>query len=256
MISFRNAVKRILPTIVLEMINELRFRGDELPISKSYTKFFEKRSGIEIGGPSWIYRYPIPIYRAVSRLDGVNFSFQTIWEGKIDDQHYKFYAKKPGAQFIMEASDLSRLGDNSYDFLISSNCLEHIANPLKALTEWARIVRQGGYILLVLPKKEHTFDHRRRITPFEHLVEDFRQSTTEHDLAHLEEIIKLHDLSMDPLAGGLANFRARSEKNFENRCLHHHVFDADSIRKMFHFVNLSLVREDIALGNYIAIGKK
>jgi SAM-dependent methyltransferase len=229
----------------------------ELSIAKNYTDFFAGKSGIEIGGPSWIFRHDIPIYGRLNRLDGVNFAAETIWEGSIEDKKpYRYYADKPGTQHILEASDLSTLNDESYDFLISSNCLEHMANPLKALTEWTRVIRKDGYILLALPKKEDTFDHRRNVTPFDHLVEDFMKNTTEHDLTHLDEIIYLHDLSMDPPAGDLAHFKARSEKNFENRCLHHHVFDADIIQRMFKFVGVSLVREDIALSNYIAIGIK
>ncbi|HET9448118.1 MAG TPA: hypothetical protein VFO35_17765, partial [Steroidobacteraceae bacterium] len=49
--------------------------------------------------------------------------------------------------------------------------------------------------------------------------------TTERDLTHLEEILELHDLERDPQAGDPAAFAERSKHNYENRCLHHHVFD-------------------------------
>ena len=35
----------------------------------------------------------------------------------------------------------------------------------------------------------------------------------------------MHDLKRDPGGGDFASFKARSERNRENRSLHHHVFD-------------------------------
>jgi SAM-dependent methyltransferase len=258
-LSIKSMAQKVVPTSIVEASRRYRFA---LPIAKQYTSFFAAGVGLEIGGPTGSFLYSIPIYFYVKSLDGVNFSNTTVWTGDVSGDRYDFYPRKAGKKYIigkqhiMEASDLSPLDSGSYDFLLSSNCLEHVANPLKALREWTRVIRKGGHILLVLPKKEHNFDHRRSVTPFEHLLDDFRNGTTEHDLTHLDEILTLHDLSMDLLAGDRANFRTRSERNFENRCLHHHVFDADSIRKMLKFVGVSVIREDVALGNYIALGEK
>jgi hypothetical protein len=77
----------------------------------------------------------------------------------------------------------------------------------------------------VLPHRDGTFDHRRPVTPLQHLLEDFEQRMAEDDLTHLPEILELHDLRRDPEAGGFQAFKARSERNRENRGLHHHVFD-------------------------------
>ena len=46
-----------------------------------------------------------------------------------------------------------------------------------------------------------------------------------NDLTHLQEILELHDLNMDPGAGSFEEFKERSMNNVENRCLHQHVFD-------------------------------
>ncbi len=61
---------------------------------------------------------------------------------------------------------------------------------------------------------------------------DWQNKTTEDDLFHLPEILERHDLSRDPLAGSLEQFRARSLDNFNNRCLHHHVFDEKNSRDL------------------------
>lgn len=145
------------------------------------------------------------------------------------------------------------IADYSYDFLLSSNCLEHVANPLKALFEWHRVLRPGGYLILVLPRKDGTFDHRRSVTTFEHIFSDFKKGVGEDDMTHLEEILQLHDLSLDPPAGTLEQFRARSLKNGENRTLHHHVFDLSVVDLMLKFTGFHLEVSCADRVNYFAL---
>ena len=80
-------------------------------------------------------------------------------------------------------------------------------------------------MLLILPDKRFTFDHNREVTTFKHMLDDFEREINETDLSHLDEILALHDLSMDTPAGDESNFKQRSLSNSENRCLHHHVFN-------------------------------
>lgn len=84
--------------------------------------------------------------------------------------------------------------------------------------------------MLILPDSRRTFDHRRPVTTLAHLQSDFERHTGEDDLTHLEEILALHDLRWDTRAGTPDEFRARSERNAANRCLHHHVFDLELMR--------------------------
>jgi SAM-dependent methyltransferase len=169
----------------------------------------------------------VPVYAAAGCIDNVNFSAKTIWEGAVREGQTFVYdrAHLPGRQFILEAVDLAPIPDSSYDFVLSSHTLEHIANPLRALREWMRVLRSGGILILVVPHHADTFDRRRPVTTLAHLIDDDRNGVGEDDLTHLPEILELHDLALDPPAGEAAAFRARSERNEENRCLHHHVFD-------------------------------
>jgi SAM-dependent methyltransferase len=205
--------------------------------------FFKNKNGIEIGGPSFIFSEKglIPIYPIVDNLDGCNFSNFTIWEGSIEDgKSYKFYENKAGVQFIKEATDLKAIADKKYDFVISTNCLEHMANPLKALEEWSRVLNNEGMLLLILPNKEYTFDHKRKDTSFEHLMDDYRNNTDESDMTHLEEILKLHDLNRDKPSGSFIEFKTRSLKNIENRALHHHVFSLSLMKEIVDYLGLTL----------------
>jgi len=184
--------------------------------------------GLEIGGPSPIFGRVglLPLYRTASRIDNCNFAPRTIWEGAIvEGDSFSFDSRKPsGQQFIAEGGDLRMVPSGSYDFVLSSHMLEHTANPLRALSEWGRVLKPGGGLVLVVPHRDGTFDHRRPITALQHLIDDFEQGTREDDLTHLPEVLELHDLSKDPGARG-SNFRERAERNVELRTMHHHVFD-------------------------------
>jgi SAM-dependent methyltransferase len=242
---------------MIDLYFNLRFAASRFPSRRQYYTSVENKYGIEIGGPSTLFKTVLPLYRIVRGLDGVNFSAETIWEGNIRaGDNFNFYHKKSGRQFIADATDLSEITSARYDFLLSSNCLEHVANPIKALNEWSRVIKPGGALILVLPNKESNFDHRRPVTKFEHLLQDFNRGTGEDDLTHLDEILALHDLSMDPPAGDLEHFRQRSLENFRNRTLHHHVFDVSLIEEILNYVGLEIADLATTKTDFFALATK
>ncbi len=153
----------------------------------------------------------------------------------------------------MEATNPDQIASGGYDFVISSHVLEHVANPIQALWEWVRVLKDDGLFVLVVPHKDGTFDHRRPVTSLHHLIQDFDRKTTEADTTHLEEILALHDLRKDPEAGDFEAFRERSMKNLENRCLHHHVFDTRLAVESVHHVGLQLLSVELSLPYHIVI---
>lgn len=198
--------------------------------------------GLEVGGPSKIFRKAIPIYPKAKKIDFVNFSNSTIWEGQIHNSKPVFYYQnKNGKRLISEASELNFPINKPYDFIISSNCLEHVANPIKALKRWKEVLKKDGKMMLILPNKDFSFDRYRPHTTIEHLIEDFTQNIGEDDLTHLDEILKLHDLEMDKPAGSFEDFKARSLNNKLNRCLHHHVFSEKNIHEMLDFTKFKVL---------------
>ncbi|MBC3542180.1 class I SAM-dependent methyltransferase [Rufibacter sediminis] len=234
-----------------------RLRGRRIKNYRVYQELLQQKAGIEIGGPSGFFSREVPVYDVVKSLDGVNFSSSTVWEGELTEgPTYTYGQGRTGHQFICDAVNLERIQTGTYDFVLSCNNLEHIANPLKALTEWLRILKPEGMLLLVLPFKESNFDHQRSYTTMAHLLDDFRNNTSEEDLAHLPEILELHDLSMDAPAGDFENFRKRSLANFQNRCLHHHVFSLDLLEEIFHFLQVEVIAKDSTDTDLIILGRK
>ena len=221
----------------------------------------QDKAGLEIGGPSRVFgrRGLVPVYPRAASLDNVNFASGTAWEsGLRDGGEFRFDPARPaGRQFLREATGLSGIPDSAYDFILSSHCLEHVANPLAALREWARVARDGAGLLLILPDAAGTFDHRRPTTTLEHLREDFVRQTGEDDLTHLPEILGRHDLGRDPHAGTADQFRARSQDNPANRCLHHHVFDLDLMRDALHETGWDvLATESVRPIHLVALARK
>jgi hypothetical protein len=124
-------------------------------------------------------------------------------------------------------------------------------------SEWLRVISDEGLLLVVVPKKEATFDHNRPINSFEHLKSDFENNIGEDDLSHLEEILQLHDLSLDYLPNRtIEAFKVRSVNNFQNRALHQHIFDMDLLQKIFCYFNLEVLESVTIQTDYIILGKK
>jgi len=50
-----------------------------------------------------------------------------------------------------DAQELRGVGDNAYDFLNSSHCLEHLHDPYTGLRNWIRVVKPGGFVVVTVP---------------------------------------------------------------------------------------------------------
>lgn len=239
------------------LVNKLKSYG-KLPNYRTLQKMFINKKGLEIGGPTRFFnkRGPLPIYSIARSIDNVNHALTTVWTGKIDDNGYWVNNKRLGWQYILDATDLSEIKDKKYDFIFSCNTLEHIANPIRAIKQWLNILKPKGLLIIIVPRKETNFDHKRKIITLEHLQFDYKNEIKEDDLSHMTEVFKFHDLELDPLAGTMSTFITRSRNNFENRCLHHHVFDLSIMKEIFNYLKLKTVETFVTHAEYVIIGRK
>jgi SAM-dependent methyltransferase len=191
------------------------------------TNITNNKLGVEIGGPSSTGNI---IYMNATCMDNVIFSKDTVWSNHTDEYYY--YYNKKGKVIINDAVNITHVANECYDFVFSSHSLEHIANPLKAVNVWLRIIKNGGYISIIVPEKSVCFDHKRNYSQFTTLLSQYEKNVGEDDLSTLPEILMNHDLSMDPPAGNLETFTIRSLNNFNNRCLHHYVYNDELLQKI------------------------
>jgi len=208
-----------------------------------YKKHIEQKKGIEMGGPSKIFSRmgQFPVYPFAASIDNCNFSEETVW-AKHDNQFFIQDNIELGQQFICEASEFNISASNRrYDFLLASHILEHIANPIKALMSWCELITHEGMMIIVLPNARYTFDRMRRPTEFKHLLNDYQKNVDECDVSHVDEIIEHHDYTRDYLTKNKKSFRQRALLNYQNRCLHHHVFDDNNLLELFSYCNLNVL---------------
>jgi len=255
--SLRAMARQHAPAPVLAAWQRWHLHRQRPAAWREYAAAMAGRQGLEVGGPSAVFRDALPVYPVLAGLDGLNFANHTMWEGALQaGAAFTYLPGRSGRQFIAGASELQGLPDAGYQALLSSNCLEHVANPIKALHAWMRVLEPGSPLLLVLPDPATNFDHRRPVTAWDHLLDDERREVGEDDLSHLEEILALHDLARDPWAGGRENFERRCHDNLRLRGLHHHVFDPALIDQMTRHVGLQTLRTDRTATDFVALCRK
>ncbi len=209
--------------------------------------------GLEIAGPSGIFGEEnlFPVYSYVESLDDFSHPRPLDWGGRplVAGGEFRYAAGRPtGRQFVGDATSLKGIDDATYDVIIGSHVLEHIANPLKALRSWLSALKPDGLLLQVIPHGEGTFDRNRPVTPLAHLIDDFDQDVPEDDRTHYAEVAAL-------------STQNHSEHWFAeahlHRGVHQHVFDTASVLGLYRYVGLAIVGVAAVKPHHIAIlGRK
>jgi SAM-dependent methyltransferase len=121
------------------------------------TKLLERLHGIEIGASTQNSFF-------LKRSINVDFSDEQggLWQDKNCE---------PATVNIVALGDNLPFKDNTLDYVLSSHVIEHFFDPVKALREWHRVVRPGGYIFIIAPHKDRTFDKPFEVTPVRELID-------------------------------------------------------------------------------------
>jgi SAM-dependent methyltransferase len=96
---------------------------------------------------------------------------------------------------------------NGLDFLIANDLIGRIPNPLGALQEWHRCLKEGGRLFLTVPDERFCFDGDRAPTGWGHLLGDLHTSDngmSDASREHLREWIRdVEGMSEDGVDGRL-----------------------------------------------------
>ncbi len=95
------------------------------------------------------------------------------------------YGPKAHFDVNLDTDNLSFIPDSSFDTVVASHVIEHLANPLKAICEFQRVLRPNGRLVLIVPDRSYTFDAIRAPTPFSHVLHEFQENVTEVDDEHI-----------------------------------------------------------------------
>ena len=121
------------------------------------TKYLDTLHGIEIGAST---QNSFELKRSVN----VDFSDEQggLWQDKNCE---------PATVNIVALGDDLPFKDNTLDYVLTSHVIEHFFDPVKALREWHRVIKPGGYIFIIAPHMDRTFDKRREVTPVAELLD-------------------------------------------------------------------------------------
>lgn len=199
-----------------------------------YTAHLSGR-GLEIG----------PLHRPMVKHEGMHVEYldrHSVAELKVK---YSELGDLPLVEpdIIDDAETMQTVPSAVYDFVVAAHVIEHMRNPLGALENWARVLKPGGLLYLVVPDKRATFDYRRVRTLHEHLVLDYRCPSLERDFDHYLEYV----VQVDGQRGEFAFCQAEKLAQ-ASYPIHYHVFLPDDIVRLLGWFSNNVRRVEMVLG--------
>jgi SAM-dependent methyltransferase len=183
--------------------------------------------GIEIGA-LW-RKFPVPRSERVYYVDRIS-------EAGLQ-QHYSEVTRPILAPDVVADATRLPFASGTLDFIIASHVLEHLPFPLDAMQHWHDALRPGGVLLLKIPDKRYTFDHKRRRTPLQHLIDEQSSAPAFDKRAHFEDWVE-HVIGR---ARGTPEFDAQlSELLAADYSIHYHTWIDEDIREIAEYTRSAM----------------
>jgi SAM-dependent methyltransferase len=155
--------------------------SDRITIRKDIALRFLQGDGIEIGALDFPLRLP-----RGARVRYVDFLDETglrqVHKRTLDEGR-----PLVAPDVVDDGARLSHFADASVDFVVANHMLEHVEDPVAALSHQLRVLRPGGILYLTLPDARASFDAPRERTTTEHLLRDHRDGPHVSRRDHYEE---------------------------------------------------------------------
>jgi predicted SAM-dependent methyltransferase len=136
---------------------------------------------------------------------------------------------------IDNGETLFTIPDNSQDFVIANQMIEHCQNPIDTMKNFLRVLKPGGIVYLSVPDQRYTFDIERPLTSIHHLIRDNQDGPEWSKIAHYEEYVKL----VDKMTG--INFINRvNELVNTNYSIHFHVWTLETFSEFLGYCQNNL----------------
>lgn len=184
-------------------------------------------SGIEIGP---LHRPCVVPHLTVKYVDRLS-------KADLLDQ-YPELAEHPivEADILDDAETLSTIDQDSQQFVIANHVIEHMANPILALENWARVLKPGGRLFLAVPDKNTSFDVERPITELSHIIEDYKSPSLERDYRHFEDFahyVSCRQFKVRPENESKQFAKELFDKNYS---IHFHVWDFPAFNDVLQYM--------------------
>lgn len=198
--------------------------------SKLAHKYLDGLKGIEIGGSA---HNPF-------NLDTKNVDYTDDMDTVFKQAEFKMCREKMPVDIVASGDDLP-IEDESVDFVISSHTIEHIFDPIKALKEWYRVIKKGGYILTIAPITEFVPDEKRPTTTLDELIK--RHTGKIKESAILKKVLKENNYLGSEIVEGIL---------YDTKHGHWTVFDTKLFKEICGYLNykiIELMEVDDKVGN-------
>lgn len=73
---------------------------------------------------------------------------------------------------------LELVGDNRYDYIVTSHVIEHVSNLIQHLKDCSAILLDGGVYALAIPDKRFILDYFKPLTSVGKCIDDFIENKT------------------------------------------------------------------------------
>ena len=127
--------------------------------SKLAHKYLDGLKGLECGGSA---------HNAFG-LDTLNVDYTDDMETVFKKGEYILCQEKMKVDIVANGDDLP-FKDESYDFVINSHVVEHFFDPVKAIKEWLRVVKKGGYVFIIAPLQTALDTETRPCTTLKEII--------------------------------------------------------------------------------------
>ncbi|MDE2440230.1 MAG: methyltransferase domain-containing protein [Betaproteobacteria bacterium] len=130
-------------------------------VRRTVSSIWIKGKGIEVGAGSRPFFIP----------DGSECYYGDIRDR--DELSKYFSSLEVSLNGFIDAQTMAGIPQNSLDFVISAHVIEHLFDPIGAIINTIRVLKDQGIFLLVVPEKSKTWDRDRTATTLEHMMMDY-----------------------------------------------------------------------------------
>jgi len=173
-------------------------------------------NGIEIWGLDNL----APINRTTTQVKYVDYLNEENLKKNYTDLKIEQLQK---IDYICKADDLDKIEADSQDFVIANHLFEHLENPIRALLERYRVVKNGWKVFMAIPDKRKTSDEYRKRTTLEHIVIDFTNRSEERDWEHYLEYAWINFSDWNQIEAEAKRLKST------NYSIHYHVFIEEDV---------------------------
>ena len=174
---------------------------------------------------------------------------------RCDPQRTVFLDKFPSEQdwvrvdIVSDATTIP-LADNSFDYVFSCHCLEHMPDTIGTLKEWLRVLKPGGRLVLMLPHAGRTWESERTLSSLEHHVRDHANKVDLYDFTDWDEFERAFSAESrrnpaegswfnDPLAK-MPNGSLNPRWAAEHGLFHYHAWNQNILSDVLRYLGLNI----------------